>query len=321
MEQKELAKYFPAARRLAVFTSESRDPSLALLLIQTHKFLTDNRQYSEHTMRAYRKAISDFLDHMPEGTLVHLTPRKQVLDYVTSLSGERHAHRQATGEKRGRRPSPQPLATNTIIQRLSAIRALFAAFIWVGLCKINPADRSLTGHVGESKNRLIYYRSVEILDLLEVSDNHDKSLILLAAHGGLRASELSALRWNDISFTEQTMQISGNYPGIVNLSNRLAISLQALWDERLTLGFAPEFVLDLRTQTGLYKRMKVLCKIAGTEFKGVQALRNSCGRMLTELTGDAQSVQQHLRLRSIEQVQRYIKSPIPLATTIAGLDF
>lgn len=191
----------------------------------------------------------------------------------------------------------------------------------MGLCKINPADRSLAEHAGENKNKLIFYRSVEILDLLEVSDSHDKCLILLAAHGGLRASELSDLHWNAISFTEQTMQISGNQPGTVNLSNRLANSLQALWDERLALGIAPEFVLDLRTQTGLYKRMKVLCKISGTEFRGVQALRNSCGRMLIELTGDVRSVQQHLRLRSIEQVQQYVKLPIPLATTIAGLDF
>lgn len=315
----EIDYYFPLMHRLAQYASESRDLDLIMILIENYKILIDQQRFSPNTLRAYRKAIKDFLSYTNSQQHLHHTSAADIGQFVAFLESPRPNQQSHGG--RGRPPSKKPLARSSVIQRISAIRFLFAIFVWAGLCKINPAD-SIQRARSEAVSRqtLSYYLDIEILDLLAVANTHDKCLILLGAHGGLRANELNSLRWESVLFADQVIHVEGTESEVIHLSNRLTINLAAFKQEFDPVETLPEFVLGLRTQTGLYKRMENLCRAAAVKFKGVHALRNSCGRKLLALSGDARAVQQHLRLRSIEQVQRFATDEVPLATTIAEID-
>lgn len=313
-------RYFSFIYRLARYASESHDLNLIMILMKNYKLLTDQQSFSKNTLRAYRKAIKDFLAYIGPREHLHLTPARSVHQFIESLETPRQSPPPASG--RGRPPSVKPLARNSIIQRVSAIRFLFNVFVGTGMCRFNPVDGIRRGRSADSGGtNLPYYRDIELVELFAVADAHDKCLILLGAHGGLRASEMCGLRWESISFDEQLLHLDTVNSAVIHLSNRLMLNLRSWKQEVDSHGFLPEFVLTLRTQTGLYKRMKNLCRASGVEFRGVHALRNSCGRKLLRLTGDARTVQQHLRLRSIEQVQRFSIGEIPLATTVSGMDF
>lgn len=320
MNQHDSERYFDITRRLATLASESKDVHLLVLLIENHKLLTGARPLSRNTLRAYQKALTDFLAHTDHRPHLHQVTQEDIEQYVDSMENSRPVNASKGG--RGRTQAPHPLSRNTVIQRLTAVRNIFSAFTWVGLCKFNPASSIHRSRATTPASRHgAYYRNSELAALLKFSSIHDACFLLLATHGGLRASELNNLTWQDISLVNHTMHVRGTRPGAVHLSNKLVLSLLELRAEQQERGALPEFVLSLRTQTGLYRRLQNLCIVSGVTFKGVQALRNTCGKNLLAVTGDARTVQQHLRLRSLEQVQYFAGRTTPLSETIAALDF
>lgn len=313
-------RYFHLIRHLALLASESKDLNLLMLLVENHKLLTGESPLSQNTLRAYRRATHDFLKHVVDHSFLHKATQKDIQNYVDSM--ERHRSVEIGGGNRGRPPTQNPFSRNTVIQRLTAVRAVFSAFVWAGLCRFNPADGT---HRSRAKtpatHQLVYYQDEELSKLFQAADIHDQCFLLLAAHGGLQAGEINSLKWQNVFLEEQVMHIEGPRPGIVHLSNKLTLKLLEFQAIQKDSGFISEFVVGLRTQTGLYRRLKNLCVISNVSFKGIQALRNTCGKNLLALTGDARVVQQHLRLRSLEQVQYYVVGTRPIAETIASIDF
>jgi integrase/recombinase XerC len=67
-------------------------------------------------------------------------------------------------------------------------------------------------------------------------------------------------------------------------------------------------VLELRSQYGVYHRLRRVCERADVDFKGVHALRHSAGTRLYRQTGDLGQVQDHLRHATLDMARRYAKS-------------
>lgn len=316
MGSQSLEHYAAITKRFARITSEAPSPEALSLLIKGHRTILGRSSLSPNTVRTYERAFEDLLIFFPNNQPLHQLGVAEAKQFVSFLQSPKkvtdHTHR-------GRRRTPKGLRKSTITVRITAARSVFSVFVWAGMIVRNPFDQVIMSRPEKkSQAQLSYYRRVELIEMLAVASVHDQCLILLGAHAGLRSRELYSLRWDQISLTQQIIEMR---PASIHISNQLTLALQHLHEHQLTQSSRLDFVLELRTQYGLYQRLRNVCLAAGVEFRGVQALRNTCGRTLLIQTGDARLVQEHLRLRSLEQVDRYSTQDVKARSAVAAMQF
>jgi len=308
-----------ALRRYAVEAAAQRDVEKLWRLTEAHLTLhgASGVATSRHTLRAYRRGIVELVGLWAGESLLRPTRDAGPL-YVQRLrAGDRDdlVDRPDDG-RRGRRPKRGPLAPATVELRLAAARALYAALRWAGATEADPF-RDV--RAGRDTNReedvagLKVYTETELIELLgRADDPEDRVLVLLGAHAGLRVSEMLLLRWDELDLAGRELLVragKGNKAALVQLTPRLAAELEH-W-RRLRLaedGAGDGRVLRLRSQYGVYRRLKVACLRAEVRFKGVHALRHAAGTKLYRQTGDLGQVQDHLRHATLDMARRYARS-------------
>lgn len=319
MGSQSLEHYAAITKRFARIASEAPSPETLSLLLKGHRAILGRSPLSPNTVRTYKRAFEDLLIFFSNNKLLHCLGAAEAKQFVSFLQSPKqvtdHTHR-------GRRRTPKGLGESTITVRITAARSVFSVFVWAGMIVRNPFDQVIVSHQEkQAPLHLQYYRRVELIEMLTVASVHDQCLILLGAHAGLRSRELYSLQWDQISLTQQIIKMRHDTTVSIHLSNQLTLALQHLHEYKLTQNSRLDFVLELRTQYGIYQRLRNVCRAAGVEFRGVQALRNTCGRTLLIQTGDARLVQEHLRLRSLEQVDRYSTQHVNAHSAVAAMRF
>lgn len=308
-----------ALRRYAVEAAGARDPERLWRLTEAHLTLhgASGVGTSQHTLRAYRRGIVELLTLWAGESLLRPARDAGAL-YVQRLrAGDREpVVTQAEEGRRGRRPKRGPLAPATVELRLAAARALYDALRWAGATEADPFRDVRTGrdtNREEDVAGLKVYTEVELIEMLGRADEaEDRIIVLLGAHAGLRVSEMLALRWDEIDLGGRELLVragKGRKTALVQLTPRLAHELRQ-W-RRLAMaegrGEAPN-VLRLRSQYGVYRRLRSLCQRSEVRFKGVHALRHAAGTKLYRQTGDLGQVQDHLRHATLDMARRYARS-------------
>ncbi len=307
-----------ALRRYAMEAAGERDLEKLWRLVEAHLTLhgASGVGTSAHTLRAYRRGIQELLTLWAGESLLRPVRDAGAL-YVQRLrAGDREpVHAEADATKRGRRPKRGPLAPATVELRLAAARALYDALRWAGATEADPFRDVRTGRDVDREEDvagLKVYTENELIELLgRAEDPEDRVIVLLGAHAGLRVSEMLALRWDRVDLAGRELLVKGgkgNKTALVQLTPRLASELEG-W-RRVLLARAPSevFVLGLRSQYGVYRRLRGLCLRAEVRFKGVHALRHAAGTKLYRQTGDLGQVQDHLRHATLDMARRYARS-------------
>ena len=322
MQSSPLNQYAPIVKRFALLASHARHPESLVLLLNGHRTVLERPPLAINSIRAYERALVDLLAFFPSDRPLHSLTPMEAEEFISFLRSPKPITRENKPSlpRRGRSRALTPLAESTITVRVTAVRSLFSVFVWAGIIIRNPFDQiTLARAQTDSHPPLVYYRQVELMEMLAAATIHDKCLILLGAQAGLRSKELYSLRWSEVSLSRQLIRIHSPKSAGINLSNQLVLSLQQLKALQESHRQNTEYVLDLRTQYGIYQRLRNICQAAGVDFKGVQALRNTCGRTLLIQSGDARIVQQHLRLRTLEQVSKYSTQAVEVSAVIADL--
>ena len=307
-----------ALRRYAVEAAGQRDLEKLWRLTEAHLTLhgASGVGTSPHTLRAYKRGIVELLTLWSGESLLRPARDAGAL-YVQRLrAGDREpVVAQADNAARGRRPKKGPLAPATVELRLAAARALYDALRWAGATEADPFRDVRTGrdtNREEDVAGLKVYTEVELIELLARADEaQDRVLLLLGAHAGLRVSEMLALRWDEVEPGSRELLVragKGNKTALVQLTPRLAAELEQWRRVRLAEGDGDPRVLRLRSQYGVYRRLKALCQRAEVRFKGVHALRHAAGTKLYRQTGDLGQVQDHLRHATLDMARRYARS-------------
>jgi len=214
----------------------------------------------------------------------------------------------------------------TVQIHLAAARALYGALRWAGATDVAPFDGVRVAKDPTSAwEKRAPYSPAEFEALLAVAAGGDRALVLLAGHAGLRISECLALTWTDVELPQRRLVVAKGKGGkrrTVPLSGTLIAALRTI---RPTDGRG--YVLPYRSDFPARERIKRLATAArlpdaeeeGIPYRGIHALRHTCGTRLVRETGNLEMAARHLGHSSIETTRVYTKwSDEKLHTTVGG---
>ncbi len=306
-------------RRYAVKAASDRDVEGLWELVEAHLTLrgASGVATSPHTMRAYRRGVADLVA-MWEGENLLRPSRDAGSLYVQRLrAGDREplTTREPSAPRRGRRLKRGPLAAATVQLKVAAARALYDALAWAGACDADPFRNVRMGRQTtrpEDVQAARCYTDFELIEMMAAArDQQERVILLLGSHAGLRVSEMLRLCWEDVDLQRRECLVregKGAKTALVTLTPKLAEALLSYQRARRTVGDQAAEVLELRSQYGVFNRLRRLCQRAAVEFKGVHALRHSAGTRLYRQTGDLGQVQDHLRHATLDMARRYARS-------------
>lgn len=284
----------PREKREKVVRKALKRHDVPLLVSLTmHNLLAYGRggaHTSTHTMRAYSTGVRSYLAYaLPLGW-------QRLTDHDTDLTIGYIRMLERDGVKPG-----------TINARRSAARALYRALRWAGVLHADPfADTPRAQDREDRWTKREAYTREDVNALLAVADPDETRFLLLGAHGALRMSELTSLRWEHINLQKRTMVITGKgrKTATVHLSQPLTAALEGV----------PEtdrhgHVLPWQNPKTVRLVLRALCHHAEVEYtkRQVHGLRHASATMLLEQTGDIFVVARHLRHSSVGTTETYAK--------------
>lgn len=275
-------------KRLAAEAARDRDAEALWALLEAHLTLhgSAGSRVSLHTLAAYRRGLNDLLKAWQGENL--LRPRRNAgVLYVRQLEGR--------------------LKPASVGVKLAAAKAFYAALRWSGATDTAPfADVRAAVDKTPAWEKRDAYTHTEVHWLERTSESYTLYIVLLGAHAGLRVSEMTALKWEDIDLGSATLKVvagKGGKTARVNLSSTLVEALEHVSLEKRT-----GYLLPARSRIAVYKRLEAACRVARVKFKGVHALRHAAGTRLRDETGDLALVADHLRHSSLDAARGYAKA-------------
>ncbi|PNY79795.1 tyrosine-type recombinase/integrase [Deinococcus koreensis] len=285
-------------RRRAVQAAGDKD--VGVLVSLTRAYLTQQSRSgvltSGRTVEAYSLGVRQFVEYAAGRALNLLRPgRHDAARYVQAMLAA------------GRQPAGVQL-------KVAAAGCLYRALRWAGATEADPfRDVKVPRDPTSGLDKRPPYSEDDLIDVLEHADPHERFLLFLIAHAGLRISEALALTWADLD--EQTRRIhvrsgKGRKARRVAMSARLA---RASRQFRLLAGpggpeharyrpksRAPEFVFRYATQQAARYHLQRLFARAGVEFRGFHPGRKYAGTRLLQQVKDFGRVAAHLGHASVD---------------------
>ena len=166
-----------------------------------------------------------------------------------------------------------------------------------------------------SKRPREYLKEAEIERLMDAARSNryghrDATAILMAYRHGLRASELIALRWDDVDFTTGRLHVrraKGGEPGVHPISGKEMRALRRL--QRESEPSTHIFVSERGAPLSVAGYQRMIARAgAAARFPFLihsHMLRHSCGYKLANDGHDTRAIQGYLGHRSIVSTQRY----------------
>lgn len=201
----------------------------------------------------------------------------------------------------------------TVRSRLSSAKSFYKMLRWSGATSADPF-----GEVRGPKDpvqpwdRRQAYEHAAVEALVAAAGPRDRALLLLLAHGGLRAMEALRLRWSAVDLGRGVLTVvegKGGKTAKVSMSGRLVEALRELRGKGTGCGVGGEDAEVIGgSQAGTWRRLKRLADRAGVEFLGLHSFRHYAGtRLAGETGGNLEAVARHLRHSQLETARTYAK--------------
>jgi integrase/recombinase XerC len=259
------------------------------------QYLVRERNYSHHTIAAYRRDLRAFNGWLDRADLTTCT-RREIRDYISRLHSAGYASR-------------------SIQRALSSIRAFFDYLRRQGVSRNNPA----TGLRPPKSQRklpavLDTDQTSKLLDFTPASerDRRDLAMLELFYSSGLRLSELVGLNCGELDLDEGFVRVTGKGSKVrqVPLGRYAIAALRAYLAQRQDLS-SDEAVFQSRpgkriSQRTIQQRVKKLStRQLGSNVLHPHMLRHSFASHLLESSGDLRAVQELLGHADISTTQIY----------------
>lgn len=250
--------------------------------------LEKEKNYSKHTLRAYRRDLETFFAFLEEKGM-SVVDQNVITFFVGYLL------------KYG-------LDARTVARKLSSLKSFFKTLKKMGIVTENPAAGIKTPKTKKHLPGFLTYEQVK--QGLEIGDPRDKAIIELLYACGLRASELVGLNVSDIDLNREEVRITGkgDKQRIVPLGRFAKRAVVQYLQERKSN--EPQFFLNYRgarLSTRSLQRIvrKYLMRLARAAGTNPHILRHSFATHLLDNGADLRAVQELLGHASLSTVQIY----------------
>ena len=260
-------------------------------------YLQKEKNYSYHTLRAYRADLDGFFDFL------RVSKKRQVnRNTITLFMGFLLKH---------------GLDARSVARKLSCLKSFFKYLKKTGFISTNPATVIKTPKTKKHLPGFLSYIQVE--KAMEISNPRDRAIMEILYGCGLRASELIGLKIKDIDFNRDEIKVEGKgekqriLPLGKAARNAILNYLRVRHnpDKQKKAGQdVPELFLNYRggslTTRSLQRIVrKYLVKLARAAGTNPHILRHSFATHLLENGADLRAVQELLGHASLSTVQIY----------------
>lgn len=158
--------------------------------------LQEEKNYSIHTVVAYRNDLCQFLQFLQEwyGKDPTQTDNMVIRSYLAHMAGDKYER-------------------SSIARKLATLRSFFSFLQWEGILDSNPTAEIRTPKQDKKLPSFLYPREVQ--DLLAAPSldtplgQRDKAILEVLYASGLRASELAGLVLADLDFGKNEIRVLG----------------------------------------------------------------------------------------------------------------
>lgn len=150
-------------------------------------YLRKERNYSEHTIRAYQQDLTAFFDFLKDSDMS--TVDTTVISYFVAFL-----------LKYG-------LDTTTVARKLSSLKSFFKVLKRLGFVTENPADVIRTPKKKKHLPGFLTYEQIE--EGMKIESPRDSAMMEVLYSCGLRASELIGLDVDDVDLQKEEVRVMG----------------------------------------------------------------------------------------------------------------
>jgi len=251
-------------------------------------YLQKEKNYSIHTLRAYKKDLESFFDFLREKKKSDVD-QKVITFFIGFLL------------KYG-------MDARTVARKLSSLKSFFKGLKKMGVISENPAETIKTPKIKKHLPGFLSYDQIK--KALEIDDPRNRAIMEILYSCGLRAGELVGLNISDIDFNRDEVKIKGkgDKQRIVPLGRAAKDAVLKYIDVRKSN--VPQLFLNYRggrltTRSIQYIVRKHLMKLARAAGTNPHILRHSFATHLLENGADLRAVQELLGHSSLSTVQIY----------------
>mgnify|MGYP003322739714 CR=1 FL=1 len=273
------------------------------------RYLTAEKNYSAHTLRAYRKDLDDFMLHCTTNyqlknlTKVHYA---MVRDYIVALS------------KKG-------LTMRSINRKCVTLNSFYNYLRTIGAIDKHPlaqhkslkAEKSFIVPFSESE----VDHAIQQIDQSTFSGLRDATAIELFYSTGMRQAELIGLRVSDIDWAQQQLRILGkrNKERLVPMLPSLIATLKTYCEQRNEIDNAKTHDFLLVTDKGkktypsfVYRLIKLYFNEVSFKIRtSPHVLRHSFATHMLDAGADINVVKEILGHENLAATQEYTKVQLP----------
>lgn len=256
-------------------------------------YLHKEKNFSEHTIRAYQKDIETFFAFLDD---------KKISSIDSSVISNFIAFLMRYG-----------LDTVTVARKLSSIKSYFKAMKRLGYVSENPAELIRTPKKKRHLPGFLTYEQIE--DGLKIDDPRDHAMMELLYSCGLRASELTGLNVDDVDLPGEEVRVmgKGGRQRILPLGRKARDAIVSYMRvSRKPTGGDAEPALFLNYRGGRLSARslqrivrKHLIKVARASGTNPHILRHTFATHMLERGADLRAVQELLGHVSLSTVQIY----------------
>ncbi len=273
------------------------------------RYLTAEKNYSAHTLRAYRKDLDDFMLHCTTNyqlknlTKVHYA---MVRDYIVALS------------KKG-------LTMRSINRKCVTLNSFYNYLRTIGAIDKHPLAQHKS--LKAKKSFIVPFSESEVdhaiqqIDQSTFSGLRDATAIELFYSTGMRQAELIGLRVSDIDWAQQQLRILGkrNKERLVPMLPSLIATLKTYCEQRNEIGNAKTHDFLLVTDKGektypsfVYRLIKLYFNEVSFKIRtSPHVLRHSFATHMLDAGADINVVKEILGHENLAATQEYTKVQLP----------
>jgi integrase/recombinase XerC len=260
-------------------------------------YIEKEKNYSQHTRRAYRADLEHFIDYLRVKKIKEID--QNVITFFMGFLLK-------TG-----------MDSRSVARKLSCLKSFYRYLKKKGIIRSNPLAVIRTPKTKKHLPGFLTYEQVE--QALKIAKPRDRAIMEVLYSCGLRAGELVGLRIDDIDFSRDEIKVrgKGNKQRVVPLGR---LAKEAILDylkvrtvptkKRSSVPKAPELFLNYRgsklTTRSLQRIVRrYLINIARAAGTNPHILRHTFATHLLERGADLRAVQELLGHASLSTVQIY----------------